>query len=946
MCNAPSILFSIPHCVIVSSSRSKLHKYIMRGKSNEKILREIESGRSCIYEKASNDISPLFNAIYQKNEEIVRKLMEIHEKDLQLLKENGYSKDSDRHVIAFGPEEISFVEEKLSSKPQDANDGQKLFILLKETNSTLPKVKVFDSKSDEDQKLMLEIIGKMFKNGTTDINQTAYFGTTFFHLGAHQGMIWLLEKLLELGAKHDSKSDDQITPFDYARIGHQLETVKWFHKKFNIDLTKYLLEGVSLFAIASSGDFEIFDYMITEVKKHEDDHVLAEIFNRKTEFHSQNFLAIAITSLQPEFVIKCINKYDLDLSVKDALGNNLLYSALTANPHSIELIKLLIKKKPELLLDEHSNSLHCVAVAGLLDELKNIYEQFPDHKSLFFKGVEPSNGDLCSTSGHASFKDVIVNHHLKVAEFLVDNHPDEFESSVYISEILIVAGQQNNSLELIKKLQTMKHFDINVPDAAGNYPLLDIFKVKQFDNFVHLLSTCEIDDLNKFTEPWTNNNLLFYAIWMKPTPCAPDCNNYPSKSVEVDSSGDEIEEETFLKGIPSYDEDPNEEFIMFDFFKDLVKRGMNISLKDSNESTLLHSAVKKDNLRVAKELLKLGLNVDSINSSGNLPLHHVRSLEMFKLLMECGTKEMINQKNNIGQTPFTEFISSHGHLASPPMDFMIEFFKYDPDVNSRDIHGHHPLHRVNIEWMKFLIEKGADVNAVNEQGENAIHCALRIQRADIAKYLLKHTDIDRFAVSKNDVSYLGYFSHTNLNYKDIFDSELEEIFVMLVDKFKNGKTYDGRRLPVSLFQDNSEFALRLILHPESDVHQKESDGNTCLHHIIDNVSDNSLEIIKILLDKGLDINCVNDARETPLMCSIDRRQEIIASFLIDHEKINLNLRNRLGETAAHYAAKTGQIDILCKLLAAGADYKIVSNDNRAFIDFLKNSEQKLFKFYK
>ena len=68
------------------------------------------------------------------------------------------------------------------------------------------------------------------------------------------------------------------------------------------------------------------------------------------------------------------------------------------------------------------------------------------------------------------------------------------------------------------------------------------------------------------------------------------------------------------------------------------------------------------------------------------------------------------------------------------------------NINHQNKHGWSPLmtatRRNNLELVKLLLKKGADVNLVNQCGNNALNLACSDQCFDIVKYLLQNTNVN------------------------------------------------------------------------------------------------------------------------------------------------------------------------------------------------------------
>jgi ankyrin repeat protein len=99
------------------------------------------------------------------------------------------------------------------------------------------------------------------------------------------------------------------------------------------------------------------------------------------------------------------------------------------------------------------------------------------------------------------------------------------------------------------------------------------------------------------------------------------------------------------------------------------------------------------------------------------------------------------------------------------------------------------------------------------------------------------------------------------------------------------------------------------------VHAFSPDGWTALH-----LNFGNLEIAKLLLDSGADINAVskNKLTATPLQGSVVMKNLELAKLLLDRGA-NVSPRGEEGTTPLHESAGSGQLDLLKLLLERGAD---------------------------
>jgi ankyrin repeat protein len=102
----------------------------------------------------------------------------------------------------------------------------------------------------------------------------------------------------------------------------------------------------------------------------------------------------------------------------------------------------------------------------------------------------------------------------------------------------------------------------------------------------------------------------------------------------------------------------------------------------------------------------------------------------------------------------------------------------------------------------------------------------------------------------------------------------------------------------------------------------------------------SLADVELSLNEGADVNKIVFG-DTPLLCAVSIGLYDIANLLLKQRGINVNFRNRHGNTALHASARSGNIPIIYALLDAGADISQCRSDRynsavkRAFADYFK-----------
>jgi ankyrin repeat protein len=114
------------------------------------------------------------------------------------------------------------------------------------------------------------------------------------------------------------------------------------------------------------------------------------------------------------------------------------------------------------------------------------------------------------------------------------------------------------------------------------------------------------------------------------------------------------------------------------------------------------------------------------------------------------------------------------------------------------------------------------------------------------------------------------------------------------------------------------------------------DDWTILHY---SIFYNRIDIAKVLIDAGMDVNIKNKLNDTPLhFASYYNRNEIV-KMLIDADS-DINAQEDSGKTALHLAINNDNTQIVQMLIAAGGDKSIEDNYGETASDFAKSEKMK------
>ena len=136
-------------------------------------------------------------------------------------------------------------------------------------------------------------------------------------------------------------------------------------------------------------------------------------------------------------------------------------------------------------------------------------------------------------------------------------------------------------------------------------------------------------------------------------------------------------------------------FLLQEEVERLVARGEDINFVDDNGQTLLHKAVKIDDIKLMNYLFQFRVDPTKKDSNGLTPLHYAvegEKVEMIKMLIKAEAN--INAVDNCGQTAL--------HLAAKKSYLMVNGLKKIVD----------PLEIINC-----LLQNGADPTKKDRDGK-------------------------------------------------------------------------------------------------------------------------------------------------------------------------------------------------------------------------------------
>jgi ankyrin repeat protein len=390
----------------------------------------------------------------------------------------------------------------------------------------------------------------------------------------------------------------------------------------------------------------------------------------------------------------------------------------------------------------------------------------------------------------------------------------------------------------------------------------------------------------------------------------------------------------------------------------LVSLGLDAKAQDNSGRTPLHCAAS---VAVAEYLVSLGLDVNVKNDAGQTPLHTVWDIETVKWLVSQGAD--VHAKDKQGKTPLDEAATSgksakisaflmskgltldvnatipgwHGRgttrlheAVERNNDWNIEAVKLlvsqGADVNAHSaINGNTPLHDVvrvgyenaqgagNIGIITYLIEQGADVNATNCWGQTPL---FEVTNAKVAELLIAKGADFRAKDKHGRIAYLNALRYNGMN------PDVANYFASLGADIM-AKDGAGQTL---LHSSEHLGAIANLVSLGLDVNARDKRGVTPLLHA---AWGGNVERAKCLVSFGADPNAKEGwSNNSMLHCAVQRDHTNNLAFIPYALSfgLDINARNKPGNTPLHLAARLNENVEMCRILvAAGADVNAKNN---------------------
>lgn len=886
-----------------STGYTALHKAVFSGRFDEVKLLIDKGARVDVQDK--HELTPLFYAVINNDEKMIKFLVEIGNADVNLGKYNNPL----GMAISLGRMELA---EYLIDKGADINRQDNIgrtFLHKAAENGNLAAVKflvekgarldVLDKWNDTPlhvaanvkvNKGHIEVVDYLVKNGA-DINLTHNY--TPIHLAITRGNLDMVKCLIDNGADLYIKRACDGTPLTYAKQQGQVEIVNYMDgvmsnlsrsKTVSLDNTniniKYDLAANKLDTIEKSIKDAVRDFKGAFNTSDHDIRINAYVFNTQNEFK--------------EYLKKVgfdagdgVNGYTrmIDLNKGNAADVYVyLDSKGNLNQHTLE--------------HEIGHAMH-FANLGLSYILpKAMHEAIANYVA----GLE--NGKHINDHGDKEALIAIKNKNLKLDEIL----RNDYQGNHYYSEAeQVVKFLEHKHPDLIdsllKSLSTYKRYH----DRDEGKKLVEDFLTElkgytqEFKQWVkaelsgeqHMeYNVVESNSVESSTSQQSAGKGLYgyspvhNVSGTKIESVSREDSMQPAKKASEDEQGKAV-----TTKVMKYNKQP---FLKVNIDDNNVENTIG-KVNEINKVTSLHFAASLGDLSKVATLLKHNSYIDTRDHNGQTPLHYAiqsGNTEVAKYLIDHGAN--LNVHDNYYQKTNTKYV-----YYKTPLHYAIE--------------------SGNIEIAKYLIDRGANPNIQDAYSKTPLYSAIYSGNTEIVNYLLDHN------ADPNSKSYYTFplLAAIKLGNAEIVKSLIEHGADLGI---KN--TSAQTLLLYAIELKHTEIA-KYLIDRGIDVDTRDiSSGKSPLHFAMHM---KNMEVVKYLIEHNADIDIQDSYGLTPLHLAVDLGNKKMIEQLVE-KGANINAQDNDGWTPLVHAVRHGKLDTIEYLIKNKADVDVVGKDGRTLVE--------------
>lgn len=338
------------------------------------------------------------------------------------------------------------------------------------------------------------------------------------------------------------------------------------------------------------------------------------------------------------------------------------------------------------------------------------------------------------------------------------------------------------------------------------------------------------------------------------------------------------EKDEWCKWFASFQFLPNETYTENDF--------NNMLLLDKNKNSnfypieLVLQSIMNTNTDLAIKLIKAGADLHEKGESYEFLPYPIfaaidlNNIDVLTVLIEYKAKLDVQNEMQASPLVFASYNEKQNEIATYLLDVINNTTDPKYLLDMQDYQGMSALYYASQwedkEFAHALIDSGVNINLINTEGNSLIMLAAKHSHDneklfECIDFLLQQDNID--------------INHLNDNNENI----LFQLFY---------GPYDQDTLNI---KEKTNNLIELLINDyEVNIKQTNKKGESILFKL---VREENTELFNLFLDKGLDINITNHAKENLLMIAVEIKSKAMIGFLLDK-----NIKNHHQKQALTYAS--------------------------------------------
>lgn len=349
-----------------------------------------------------------------------------------------------------------------------------------------------------------------------------------------------------------------------------------------------------------------------------------------------------------------------------------------------------------------------------------------------------------------------------------------------------------------------------------------------------------------------------------------------------------------------------------------------VNAKDIQKMTPLHTAACQCESDIARQLIRAGADVRSVDDEKSTPLHEAATVGDTKIarVIFDSCQEGENENTN----KLTELLSDKDEDGNTALMLAVESGRYKfainlinkgAEINTTNKWHMTPLHlaaiKGDVRIVQILLERGARISSLNHEHQTPLHKAALFNNVDCITILLDNgapleaKDKDNFTPLLLAACY-GHAKSVELLISRGADMSVED---------KNDRT----AIYLAAEENQLDVLEVLLRHNKENymINHRDECSNSPLHKA---ASLGHLRIVRCLIDHGADLFCKNDMEQTPIHMAAVKGCTSVVREIVNREKNTVSDGDEDSNTALHLAATGGHIKLVEALLNLGAEPEV------------------------